>query len=140
MLFFILGHFLPFYSRKNENFKKWKKHQEISSFYTTVLKIMIICCTVLEIWHMTDVVITFHFRPIFCSFTPLTAQKFKILKKWKKSLVISSFTNVYQKLWSDDARFPRHGVRQTDGKSDILRSVPHLKSIPPIIQILLKPH
>ena len=33
----------------------------------------------------------FSFWAIFCPFTPLTAQKIKILKKWKKCLEISSF-------------------------------------------------
>ena len=38
--FFVLGYFLPFTplllpnSPKNQNFKKWEKHLEISSFYT----------------------------------------------------------------------------------------------------------
>ena len=44
LVFFILGYFLPFYplnSRKNENVKKIKKLLEISSFYTSVPKIMI---------------------------------------------------------------------------------------------------
>ena len=33
----------------------------------------------------------FSFGAIFCPFTPLTAQKVKILKKWRKSPEISSF-------------------------------------------------
>ena len=33
----------------------------------------------------------FSFWAIFCPFTPLTAQTIKILKKWKKTLEISSF-------------------------------------------------
>ena len=33
----------------------------------------------------------FSFWAIFCPFTPLTAQKIKIFKKWKKFLEISSF-------------------------------------------------
>ena len=43
-IFFTLGHFLPFYpltAQKIKIWKKWKKH--ISSFYTSVPKIMIIC-------------------------------------------------------------------------------------------------
>ena len=49
--------------------KKWKKHLEISSFYTSVPKIMIICYTVPEIWCMTDVII-FHFGPFFALLLP----------------------------------------------------------------------
>ena len=67
VLFLILGYFLPFYlpnRPKNQNFKEWKKALEISSFYNSVPKIMIICCTVPEIWHMMDVII-FHFGSLF---------------------------------------------------------------------------
>ena len=56
--------FLTFYpanSLKNENIKIWKKHLKISSFYTSVPKLMIISYTVLEIWHVTDVIVVFHF-------------------------------------------------------------------------------
>ena len=71
--------FCPFTSlttRKIKIFTKWKKHLEISSFYNSVLKIIIIICyTVPEIWHVT--------WAIFCSFTTLTAQKINIKKKKK---------------------------------------------------------
>ena len=49
--------FLPFYlsnNPNNQNFIKWKKHPEISSFYTCVPKIMIRWFTVPEIWCMMD--------------------------------------------------------------------------------------
>ena len=56
--------FCPFTS-KNQNLQKnWKDCMDISSFYNSVPKIMIICYTVPEIWCMTDVII-FHFRPCF---------------------------------------------------------------------------
>ena len=45
--------------------KKWKKNLEISSFYTSVPKIMIICYTVPEIWCVMDEIVLFHFGPIF---------------------------------------------------------------------------
>ena len=48
---------LPSDSPKNGK----KKHLEISSFYTSVPKIMIIGYTVPEIWHMVDVIVIFHF-------------------------------------------------------------------------------
>ena len=53
IVIFHFGLFLPFYppsSPKNENFKTMKKHLEISSFYTSVTKIMIICYTVPEMY------------------------------------------------------------------------------------------
>ena len=62
---FHFGLFCPFdppNTRKNENFKKWKNHLEISSFYTSVPKIIIMCYTVPEIWHVTHVIFIFHFR------------------------------------------------------------------------------
>ena len=44
-----------------KNFKKLKKGLKITSFYTIVPKIMIICYNAPEIWHMTDVIFIFHF-------------------------------------------------------------------------------
>ena len=41
--------------------KKRKKDLEISLFYNSVSKIMIICYTVPEIWCVTDVIAIFHF-------------------------------------------------------------------------------
>ena len=64
-----LGYFLPFYSQKNENVKKIKKHLKISSFYTSVPKLMIIGYTAPEIWCMADVII-FHFRLYFALLSP----------------------------------------------------------------------
>ena len=61
----------------------------------------------------------FSFWAIFCPITPLTTQKTKIFKKWKKYLEISSFyTYVYIKLWLDDVYFLRIGVRRTDRRTD----------------------
>ena len=45
--------------------KNWKMLLEISSFYTSVPKIMIICYTVPEIWRVTDVIFIFHFGLFF---------------------------------------------------------------------------
>ena len=51
---------------KNKNKKtKKKNYLEISSFDTSVLKIMIVCYTVPEIWHMTDVIVIFQFGLFF---------------------------------------------------------------------------
>ena len=59
--FVILGHFLPFYPTKNLEKQHFEKHLEISSFYTSVPKIMIIRYTVPEIWYVMDVIFIFHF-------------------------------------------------------------------------------
>ena len=54
----------------SKKLKKKKKHLEISSFYTTVPKLMIVDYTVLEIWHMTDVIVAFHFGLFFVPNSP----------------------------------------------------------------------
>ena len=57
-----LDHFFcPFYSPNTLKMKisKMKKTLQISSFYTGVPKIMIICYTVPEIWHVSDVIVVF---------------------------------------------------------------------------------
>ena len=61
--------FTPLTAQKVKIFKKMKKPLEISSFYTSAPKIMIIGYTVPEIWHMTDVII-FHFGLFFALLPP----------------------------------------------------------------------
>ena len=56
---------------------------EISSFNTSVSKIMIICFIVPETWHMTDVII-FHFELFFILLPPLQPPKNENFKKMKK--------------------------------------------------------
>ena len=85
----IMGHFLPFYPHprhpqktpKNQNFEKKLFLLEISSFYKCTWKTTIIWGMVPEIWSETYF-LSFWF--IFLPFIPLTNQKIKILKKWKK--------------------------------------------------------
>ena len=48
------------------------------------------------------------FWTIFCPFTPLTTQKIKILKKWKKAWRYYHFTQVYHKWQSYDVWFLRY--------------------------------
>ena len=72
-LFVILGHFLTFdppNNPKTKNLKKTRKYLKISSFYTSVPKIMIICYTVPKIWCMMDVIVIFHFVLFFAILTP----------------------------------------------------------------------
>ena len=71
----------PLTTQKIKILKKWKKHPEISLFYTWVPTIMIIKCMLPEIWSVTDRFFL-SFWLIFCPFTP--ARKIKISKKWKK--------------------------------------------------------
>ena len=82
----------PFTPQQPKKLKFWKNEGnglEISSLYIIEPKIMIRWCTVHEIWCVTDIIIS-HFD-LFLPFYPPTAQKNKILKKWKKSVEISSF-------------------------------------------------
>ena len=82
--------FTPLTARKMKIPKKRNKHLEISSFYTSVPKIMIICFTVPEIWHMTHVTFIFHFG-LFFALLPPNSPKNENIKKWKKCLELSSF-------------------------------------------------
>ena len=80
--------FTPLTTQKTKILKRWKKHLEISSFYTSVPQ-MKIWGMVPEIWSTTENFLSF--GAIFCPFTLLTTQKIKLLKKWKTSLDVSSF-------------------------------------------------
>ena len=76
--------FTPLTAQKTKIKKKMKKkHLEISSFYTSVQKIFIICYPVPEIWRVTDVII-FHFGLFFALFPP-NSPKNQNLKKMKKT-------------------------------------------------------
>ena len=82
-------------STKSEFQKNKKILLEISSFYTCVPKTTIIWGTVPEIQIETGNFLSFSI--IFCPFTLLTAQKIKILKKWKKNLeMLPFYTHVPQ--------------------------------------------
>ena len=72
----ILCHFDPFLlfyptnNPKKQNLKKMKRRLEISPFYTSVPKIMIICYNVPETWHLRNVITIFHFGPFFALLHP----------------------------------------------------------------------
>ena len=95
LLFLILGYFLPFLppwlARKIKMRKKMKKTPGdvvILHKCTKHYDHMLYCS-----WDMArdGYSCYFSFWAIFCPFTPITAQKIKILKKWKKYLEVSSF-------------------------------------------------
>ena len=77
--------------------KNEKKCLEITSFNTRVPKIMIICFTVPEIWHVTDVIVIFHFGLCFAILPPFQLKKQKFQKNEKNTWRYHS-THVYQKL------------------------------------------
>ena len=89
-----MGYFLLFYpltAQKIKILKKWKKsHGDIIILhsFTKNYDHMLYCS-----WDMAHGRCNcyFSFWAVFCPLTPLTAQKVKISKKWKKHLDISSF-------------------------------------------------
>ena len=110
---------------------KKKKFLEIS-FYTSAPKTMITCCTVPEIWCVTNVIFIFHFGLIFASLPCWKPENSEFLKMKKKHPEISSLktctTNYDQIMYSSwDMVWKGRTDGQMDGKSDILRWVPHLK-------------
>ena len=93
VIIFHFGRFLPFYPRnspKNENFKNMKKiPEDIITLHKCAKNHdhMLYCS-----WDMAHDRHNcyFSFWAIFCPFTPVTTQKMKISKTWKKFLKISS--------------------------------------------------
>ena len=85
----------------------------------SIPKIMIICYSLSEIWHLTDVIVIFHFR-LFLHFYPLNSPKNQNLKQIKKARRYHHFTYVHQKLLSQ-----MDGLM--DRKDDIKRRVRPLK-------------
>ena len=76
--------FTPLTARKMKISEKWKKHLEISSFYTIAPKLMIIGYTVREIWVRDGCNCIFHCVH-FLHFYPPNSPKNKNFKKKKKS-------------------------------------------------------
>ena len=108
--FVILGQFSLFYhhnSPKDKNIKQMKqKHLEIWSFSTSVPKMIIIGYTVPDIWHVTDVIVIFHFGLLFALLLPQQP------KKWNCIWRYYHFTQVYQKSSLYAILFLRYGVWQ----------------------------
>ena len=84
--FVLLSNYWP---RKLKFGKKCKKYLGIFWFYICVPQMTIIWCMLSEIWSTTDII--FVILGYFCPFTPLTTQKRKILKKWKKRMEMSFY-------------------------------------------------
>ena len=84
IFFVIIDHFFcpytPLTALKMKISKTWKKRSEISSIYTRAPKIITICCTVPEIWLMTDVIVIFILGYTFTFYLP-NSQKSENLKK-----------------------------------------------------------
>ena len=91
-------------------FKKNEKMPEDIIFYTCVPQMTIMMHSFWYVKHDRQAFLSFW--AIFCPFTPLTIQKIKILKKWKKLLEILSFTQVHHKWQSYDIWFLRYQLQQ----------------------------
>ena len=108
-----MGFFYPFTPvtvQKIKFQKKWKRHLEISSFYRSIPKIMIIWYNVPEIWQLLFFILAY-----FLPFYPLTWPKNENFKKMKKDTRrYHHFTKVYQKLWSYAILFLRYAAWRTD--------------------------
>ena len=122
MLFFILGYFLRFYlpnSPKNQNKKKKRKKKAWRYHHFTIVyqkhDHMLHCS-----WDVVrDGYNYFSFWASFCPFTPLTARKIKILRKWKSTWRYHHFTQVYQKSWSYAILLLRYGAWQMATRGEI---------------------
>ena len=86
--------FTPSTTQKIKILKKWKKHMEALSFYTSAPQMKITWCMVPEIWSMTDRIFC-HFGPFFAPFAfyhpnnPKN-QNFEKLNKRPGDTIISS--------------------------------------------------
>ena len=79
---------------------KMKKSLEISSFYTSVPKIMVIGYTFPEIWRVMDVIVIQYFSILLPNNSPTNENK-----SWR----YRHFIQVYQKSWSYAILFLRYG-------------------------------
>ena len=119
--FVILDHFLPFYlpkTPKNQNFEKIRKTPGWRYYHFTQ-KIMIICYTAPETWHVMDVIVIFHFA-LFLLFYGSNSPKNENLKKIKKILEISSFYTCVPKImikWCTVPEIWRSTDRRTEGRA-----------------------
>ena len=133
----ILCPFTLLTTQKIKILKKWKKSLEISSFHTSVPQMKIIGCMIPEIWSTTNILFS-HFEPFF-AFTPLTTQKIKILKKWKKKTPwdIITLHKCTKKSWLYARVFPTGGRGM--GQESPPTSWKFCSSLPPPHKIFVPP-
>ena len=113
IIFCHLGSFFPLLppnSLKNENFKKKKKNTERYHHFTEVYQKSWSYAILFLRYGTWQMYCYFSFWAILVPFTPITAQKMKISKKWKKAWRYHHFTQVYQKSWSYTILFLRYGT------------------------------
>ena len=99
----IFCHFGPFFpllppnNPKNQNLEKMKQTPGDIIISQQVPKIMIICYTVSQIWHVPNLII-FYFGLFFTLLPPQQPQNSKFRKNFKKALEISSLYNSAPKI------------------------------------------
>ena len=86
------------YSELFWKYQKWEKTLEVSSFYTSVPKIMIISYTVPEMWREMDVIAICHFGQFLALLPPYSPKNENVKKMKKKRLEISSFNTSEPKI------------------------------------------
>ena len=105
--FGLLFAILPPNNPKNQNFEKLKKMPGgIIILYMCTINDNQMMYGSWDIKHDRQTFLSFW--TIFCPFTPLTARKIKISKKWKKCLEMSSFYTSVTKIWSYGILFLRY--------------------------------
>ena len=113
-------HFGPFFALlpplttwKIKILQKWKKHLEISSFYTFVTSDSHMMYGSWNKEHNRKNFLSFW--TVFCPFTPLlTTQTIKFCKDEKNTRRYYHFTHMYHKWQSYDIWFLRYGVQQPE--------------------------
>ena len=102
---------LPPNNAENQNFEKWKTPGDIMRYchFTQVYHEW----KWYDVWFLSSRQNVFLFWIIFYPFNPLTTQKIKILKNWKKHLECHHDAHVYHKSKSYDVYFLRHGLQLT---------------------------
>ena len=125
IIFCHFGSFFAFYPTNNPKSKFWKnenKPLEISSFYTSVPIIMIICYTVPETWHMMKVMLLFILGYFLLFYQPNNSPKNQNFKKMKKIpgdiIILPMCTKSYDQMMygSKDMVCDRWMNRQTEGR------------------------
>ena len=110
-VFVILDHFLHLYPLTTQKIKILKKLKKAPWDIIILQKCtnnhdhMLYCSWV---WHMTDVIVIFHFGLFFAFLPPQQHKKSRFYRNEKNTWRYHHFTYVYQKLWSDDVWFLRY--------------------------------
>ena len=110
--------FTPLTPQKIKILKKWKKRLKISSFYSCVPKIIIICVTVREIWRVTNVIFIFHFGLFFAFLVPYQPKNlnFKGKKTSEDVIILLICTKIIRWCTVPEMRWATDG--RTDGRKE----------------------